>query len=211
MFFLLKKTIRYLAFEYGKFPNLYRRLCRPRSDEYAEYLRRHGKFYEIGNHCTILPSTVFTNPQYVRIGNNVHFSDCTLIGHDGSVAMLDRAYGIKVDSVGKIDVLDNVFIGFGAIILPDVTIGPNAIVAAGAVVTKDVPEGSIVAGVPAKPIGRVEDLAQKLQAQTDRLPWANLIRLRENSFDATARSELIGQRIAYFFEREKEIDPKDIY
>ena len=131
MLLFARKMIRYLAFKYGKFPNWYRRICRPRSDEYAEYLRRHGNFYEIGNNCTILPSTVFTDPQYVRIGNNVHFSDCTLISHDGSVGMLDRAYNIKVDSVGKIDILDNVFIGFGAIILPDVTIGPNAIVAAG--------------------------------------------------------------------------------
>lgn len=203
MLFFAKKFVRYFAFNYGKFPNLYRRICRPRSDEYAEYLRRHGEFYGIGDHCTILPSTVFTNPQYVRIGNNVHFSDCTLIGHDGSVAMLNRAYDMKVDSVGKIDVLDNVFIGFGAIILPNVTIGPNAIVAAGAVVTKDVPQGSVVGGVPAKPIGRVEDLVAKLQAQTELLPWVDLIRSRQNSFDLTARPELDKQRVAYFFGRDK--------
>ena len=40
-------------------------------------------------------------------------------------------------------------------------IGPNAIVAAGSVVTKDVPEGSVVAGCPAKVIGRYEDVAKK--------------------------------------------------
>jgi hypothetical protein len=34
--------------EYGKFPGLYSSLCKPRGDEYAEYLRRNGKFYEIG-------------------------------------------------------------------------------------------------------------------------------------------------------------------
>ena len=43
--------------------------------------------------------------------------------------------GVKLDAVGKIDIRDNVFVGYGAIILRGVTIGPNAIVAAGAVVT----------------------------------------------------------------------------
>ena len=44
----------------------------------------------------------------------------------------------------------NAWIGAGAMILPGVTIGENAIVAAGAVVTKDVPDNTVVAGVPAK-------------------------------------------------------------
>jgi UDP-3-O-[3-hydroxymyristoyl] glucosamine N-acyltransferase len=129
----------------------------------------------------------------------VHFSECTLIGHDGSIAMLNRAYNVKLDSVGKIDIRDNVFIGYGAIIMPNVTIGPNAIVASGAVVTRDVAEGDIVGGVPAKPIGRVDDLVKKLQAETDALPWAELIRRREGGFDAAMEPELVRRRIKYFF------------
>jgi len=84
--------------------------------------------------------------------------------------MLRMAYGVTVDSVGKIDLKDHVFIGFNAIILPGVTIGPNAIVASGAVVTGDVLPGDIVGGVPARPIGKVEALVKKLDEETAQLP-----------------------------------------
>ena len=120
-------------------------------------------------------------------------------GHDGSIAMLNRAYNVRVDAVGKIDIRDNVFIGLNAIILRNVTIGRNAIVAAGAVVTKDVAEGDIVAGVPARPIGRVEDLVKKLQAETQSLPWADLINSREGSFDPEIEPELIKLRVSHFY------------
>jgi acetyltransferase-like isoleucine patch superfamily enzyme len=76
--------------------------------------------------------------------------------------MLNRAYNVKLDSVGKIDIGDNVFIGYGVIVLPNVTISSNMIVGAGAVVTKDVAEGDIVAGVPARPIRPVFDESEKI-------------------------------------------------
>ena len=189
----------------GKFSGLYRRVCNPHGGEYAEFLRLHGNFHSIGENCSIQTNTVFTDPHLVRLGNNVQFSQCTLICHDGVVGMLDNAYHVKLDSVGKIDILDNVFIGFNAIILPNVTIGPNAVVAAGAVVTKDVAPGDVVAGVPARPIGRVDDLVKKMSANTQNLPWVDLINSRTSGIlefggvDPQIESELRRQRIKHFF------------
>ena len=153
----------------------------------------------MGEGCSILTSTIFTDPAYVRLGNNVQFSSCHLIGHDGSIGMLNEAYGVRLDAVGKIDIRDNVFIGFQAVILPGVTIGPNAIVAAGSMVTKDVPPGAIVAGIPAKQIGLVDDLVKKLEAKTETLPWADLIARRDGGFDSAMEPELQRLRVKHFY------------
>ena len=56
---------------------------------------------------------------------------------------------------GRVVVREDAWIGAGAVVLPNVSIGSGAVVGAGAVVTRDVDEGSIVVGVPAAPIGEV--------------------------------------------------------
>ncbi|SFS07827.1 transferase hexapeptide (six repeat-containing protein) [Granulicella pectinivorans] len=196
---LLKAFFRYLAENHDVCSGIYRRMCHPWSGEYTEYLRRFGGFHSMGENVSIRKTTVFLDPAYVKIGNNVQFSTCTLIGHGGEIAMLNRAYGCSLECVGKIDIRDNVFIGYGAMILPGVTIGPNAIVAAGAVVHEDVPPGSIVGGVPARVIGSVDDYVARLQARTDALPWHAIIERRASSFDPNVEEELVRQRVAYFY------------
>jgi len=196
---IIKKIFRYLALEKGKLPRLWLKFFCDSNDDFIEHLRRNRKIHSIGEGCHINRDVRITNPEYVRIGNNVCLSSCSLIGHDAVVAVLNKAYNMKLDSVGKIDIKDNVFIGIGAIVLHGCTIGPNAVVAAGAVVTGDVPEGKVVGGVPARVIGNTEDLAKKLDEQTKKLPWRDLIYERDGAYDPAIEAELIRQRVEYFF------------
>jgi acetyltransferase-like isoleucine patch superfamily enzyme len=195
----LRMVLRYLAMRHGRARGLWVRLCRPGNAEYTEFLRRHGGFRAIGRDSYINRDATVTDPAYVRLGDNVTLATCALIGHDASSAVVGRAVGRRFDAVGKIDIRDNVFIGHGAIVLPGVTIGPNAIVAAGAVVTRDVPPGTVVGGVPARPIGTFDAYAGRLEAQTRAYPWAHLIEAREGDYDPALEPTLRRLRVEHFY------------
>lgn len=86
------------------------------------------------------------NPQFIEIGNNfVSAPGVVITAHDASTLIHTKKYRIE-----KIIIKDNVFLGANSVILPGVTIGNNVIVGAGSVVTKDVPDNSVVAGNPAR-------------------------------------------------------------
>ena len=72
--------------------------------------------------------------------------------------------------MGTIEVFDNVFIGANSTIMYNVKIGPNAIVAAGSVVTKDVPPGSVVGGAPARVIGTFDKVLEKRLIYSEQFP-----------------------------------------
>jgi acetyltransferase-like isoleucine patch superfamily enzyme len=197
---MIKAIIRKIAFRTGRLRGLYVRLCAPGGYEYASFLRARRTFHAQGEFCFIMPTTMFTDPKHVEMGNNVQMATCTVLGHDGSIVMLNRAYGKALDGVGPVRLKDNVFIGHNAIVMPNVTIGPNAIVAAGSLVIRDVPEGKIVCGVPAKIIGSVDTLVAFREQQTQALPWADLINRRgPSAHGPTLEAELLARRVAHFF------------
>jgi acetyltransferase-like isoleucine patch superfamily enzyme len=195
---VFKRAIRKAALDHGRMSRAYRRMS-PDPKEYAEYLRRHGKFFSFGSGCYISPGANIRDEEYIRIGDNVWIADCTIVGHDGTIGMINNAFGVKLDKVGKVDIRDNVAICHGAIILPGVTIGPNAIVGAGSVVGKDVAKNAIVSGVPAKPVGRVDMMVQMLKIQNAEYPWRHLIEQRDGEFDPELEPELRRLRQKYFY------------
>jgi len=67
----------------------------------------------------------------------------------------------EIDVFGPISVGNNVFIGIRSIIMPGVHIGDNCVIAAGSIVTRDVPDNSIAVGIPARVIGSVEEYRTK--------------------------------------------------
>jgi acetyltransferase-like isoleucine patch superfamily enzyme len=196
---LLRNLIRFLAWRTGRLKSMYRRLCQPSSLEWGEFLSRWGGFHSIGQQTSINFGRVVTDPAYTRIGNNVILSDCVLLGHDASVSVLNNQFGKKLDSVGPVVILDNCFVGHGAIVMPRVTIGPDSIVAAGAVVTKDVPPGVVVGGNPARVICTTLELLQRAEERSNNYPWIDLIRQREGSFDPAMEPELVRRRVAHFY------------
>lgn len=132
--------------------------------EHGAFLKKHNAFHEMGENCFFQPYNLPADSKYIRMGNNVVVaSNVSFICHDVIRNMLNHnpkyAGGGYSTYWGTIDIKDNVFIGANTTILTNVTIGPNVIIAAGSLVNKDVPDGKIVAGVPAKVIGEVDDLA----------------------------------------------------
>jgi len=115
----------------------------------------YGKHIYLGNHvfmnymCTVLDNNE------VRIGNHV------MIGP--SVQIYTAAHDLRAETrnqgweVAKaIEIEDNVWIGGGAILLPGVKIGQNAVVGAGAVVSRDVPSNTVAVGNPARVVREIE-------------------------------------------------------
>lgn len=105
----------------------------------------------IGDHTRIGIHNTIIGP--VTIGNHVNLAQgITVTALNHNFSDLNKRIDEQGISTQPVTISDDVWIGANAVILPGVTIGQHAVVAAGAVVTKDVPPYSIVAGIPAKVI-----------------------------------------------------------
>jgi len=123
----------------------------------------------IGERCYIWGAQLSARDP-VEIGNDCVLTGCAIIGHDAAPALfVPELWNEDIMSRRSLFrptvIRDRTFIGYGAIVLCGRVIGPNAIVAAGAVVTKDVPPGTVVAGNPARVVGTIEEFVKRHSAQ----------------------------------------------
>lgn len=143
---------------------------------------------QIADDCRLMGMPDFgSEPWLISIGRHVTITgNVTFINHDGGTWVFrDQERYREVIRYGRITIRDNCFIGKGATLMPGITIGPDSVVAAGSIVTRDVPPGTIVAGVPAKVIKTVEAYAEdslRLTPDYDRAAYrkdkvAELLRL----------------------------------
>ena len=112
-----------------------------------------GKNIKVGKNVFINACCKFQDQGGIEIGNGV------LIGHNVTLATLnhDERPDYRQNIYPKpIKIGNNVWIGSNATILQGVTIGDGVIIGANAVVTRDVPENTVAAGVPAKIIRKIE-------------------------------------------------------
>ena len=133
-------------------------------EKYARHIgvNMKGRTYIYGN-----PYSMFgTEPWCITLGDNVHITrDVLFITHDGGT-LLYRQYVKDLEITKPITVGDNVYIGVRSMIMPGVHIGNNVVVAAGSIITKDVPSNVVVGGVPARVIKSADDYFEKIQRES---------------------------------------------
>ena len=102
----------------------------------------------------------------IDIGDDVEFSrDVHVLAHDAStVPWLGFA------RIARVRIGDRVFVGYGTVILPGITIGPDAIIGAGSVVASDIPPNSLAVGNPARVISSLDDYISRQRALLDTQP-----------------------------------------
>ena len=136
---------------------------KPKEIYRVNYIYKHHIFREIGKNVIFVPRVLPPEPEYIKLGDNVVVAArVTFITHDISHNVFNQKYGSKLKYYhGCIEVGNNVFIGSNTTILPNVKIGDNTFIAAGAVVGKDIPGDGVWGGVPAVRIGDFNALYEK--------------------------------------------------
>jgi acetyltransferase-like isoleucine patch superfamily enzyme len=107
-----------------------------------------------------------SEPWLVTLGDNVYITaGVQFITHDGGTLILRKDHP-DLEWTAPISVGDDVYIGVRTIILPGVSIGNRCVIGAGSVVTRDIPDGSVAAGVPARVIRTVDEYLAAMQAKS---------------------------------------------
>ena len=131
-------------------------MCFPRS------IVTVGKNIHVGDEFLANYNVTILDIAPVHIGNHV------MIGPGATIITVNHPLSPKgrrnhLGQAKPVAIGNDVWIGANCTILPGVTVGSNVVVAAGAVVTKDVPDNCVVGGVPAKVIKQIENDVEEVQ------------------------------------------------
>lgn len=130
----------------------------------ADYIKKHHLFGGMGDNCKWGPWLLPLYPELIIIHDNVAVHKTAhILTHDMINGFINRCnIGIEFKSnetLGPVEIHDNVYISMDATIMPNVEIGSNCMISSGAVVSNDIPGNSLVAGNPGKVIGRFDTYA----------------------------------------------------
>ena len=127
-----------------------------------------GSWSEIRKGSWLSIKGIPSNGYLIGIGDYERIASHTSIYTHGGIWPIRKYYNDpNIEQFGKVNIGSYTSIGAYVMLMPDVTIGERCIVAGGAVVTKSVPDGCMVAGNPARFIGYTEDFYKKLKEKHD--------------------------------------------
>ena len=176
------------------------------SENMVNYLKEMG--IQIGKHVRFYrPTSIIideTRPCLLKIGDYCKLtSGVIILTHDYSRSVLRRVYGEIIGEAKPTVIGKNVFIGMNSIILMGSRIGDNVIIGAGSVVSRNVPDNSVVAGNPAHVIMTLEEFYKKRKAQYVDEAKEYTILFKEKYRRAPNINEL-GAFFPLFFPRDRE-------
>lgn len=134
------------------------------SNRYIKFLRKKGCV--IGKNCVFRNVKTaridITRPSLIEIGSNVDMNhNFQIMTHDWAAGVFRNVFHNILPSSGKVKIGSNIYFGTDVIVLKGVTIGDNCVIAAGSIITKDIPANSVAAGAPAKVICTLEEYYEK--------------------------------------------------
>ena len=136
-----------------------------RRDPVAEYIKRGlvvGKNFNMLNEVIIDSSHTW----HIEIGDDVTLAPRVhILSHDAST----KRY-LNYTRIGKVKIGNRVFVGASAIILPGVTIGDDVVIGAGCVVSRNIPDGHVVAGNPARIICTIDEFLSRKRHEMNIYP-----------------------------------------
>ena len=118
---------------------------------------------DFGNRVIFGKNVFINHSAILSASGGIEFENGVMLAPCVKIATINHDYNNRhtIYTYGKVTIKKNAWIGLGAIITPGVTIGENSVVAAGSVVTKDVPDNTVVGGIPAKAIKTLDPNEQR--------------------------------------------------